>query len=125
MYACGDGYCSPRENSYTCPEDCADVCGDGFCNPNAGEDCHTCPEDCGSCRITCGDGICAYPNETIMNCPADCRPICGDGYCSESEDPISCPADCPGAYSKNDRIVSSLLSALLLAQTAFLGGRKL
>lgn len=125
LFACGDGYCSPRENSYTCPEDCADICGDHFCNPNAGEDCHTCPADCGPCRIICGDGICAYPNETIMNCPVDCKPICGDGYCSESEDPISCPSDCPGAYSKNDRIVSSLLSALLLAQTAFLGGRKL
>jgi hypothetical protein len=41
---CGDGICSPGEDSTTCPGDCPPVCGDGQCT--AGETWESCPGDC-------------------------------------------------------------------------------
>lgn len=41
----------------------------------------------------CGDGTCAE-SEDPATCPIDCPAQCGDGACTHSEDPADCPEDC-------------------------------
>jgi hypothetical protein len=77
-FGCMDGFCSPLENSISCPQDC----------PSEGQ-------------ITCNnDGFCGV-GENEVNCPRDCpptdsedQPVCGDGTCDFGEDNFTCPKDC-------------------------------
>lgn len=85
---CGDFYCEPGENPYTCCE-CA-TCGDGLCQSGCGESLYNCSYDC-----TCGNGFCDF-GEDRFSCPYDCQ--CGDGYCDFDEDHFSCPEDCDYQY---------------------------
>ncbi|NTX35221.1 hypothetical protein HUA78_12265 [Myxococcus sp. CA033] len=109
--SCGDGYCGPLEDSWscswdcgaptvcgngtcdfgesegTCPADC--YCGDGWCN---GESVYSCPVDCG-CPNPCGNGTCGA-GESTATCPGDCGSACGDGACNGTESVYSCAADC-------------------------------
>ena len=48
----------------------------------------------GSGGSDCGNSICES-TEDPLTCPSDCPDICGDGLCSGLEDALSCPADCP------------------------------
>jgi hypothetical protein len=42
----------------------------------------------------CGNSTCES-TEDPLTCPSDCPDLCGDALCSGSEDALSCPADCP------------------------------
>ncbi|MBS1118166.1 MAG: Alpha-tubulin suppressor and related protein-like protein [Deltaproteobacteria bacterium] len=63
--ACGNGTCSPGENTASCPMDCGTRIGDFACN-----------------------GL-----ETPTTAPTDCK-IAGDGRCTGSEDCGNQPTDC-------------------------------
>lgn len=42
----------------------------------------------------CGNSTCES-TEDPLTCPSDCPDLCGDGLCSGIEDALSCSADCP------------------------------
>jgi hypothetical protein len=42
----------------------------------------------------CGNSTCES-TEDPLTCPNDCPDLCGDGVCSGIEDALSCPGDCP------------------------------
>ena len=42
----------------------------------------------------CGNALCESTEDPV-SCPDDCPDLCGDGLCSGDEDVLSCAADCP------------------------------
>ncbi len=109
---CGDGVCTPPEDSTTCPQDCPAgglTCGDGVCEPP--EDEINCPPDCAValCRdetAECGAGACCPGLVEVgfcelgsdglcvcMDCGSVCR-ACGNGVCEANENECMCPQDC-------------------------------
>ncbi|MBI5608003.1 MAG: hypothetical protein HY902_03915 [Deltaproteobacteria bacterium] len=70
-YVCGDGKCSSKETTASCPKDCKNVavCGNGTCEN--GETTALCPKDCPSTLPGCGNGTCSI-TENFKSCPADC-----------------------------------------------------
>jgi hypothetical protein len=107
--SCGDGTCSPSEDSCTCPADCGSPpsaetsCTDGIDNDcDSFTDCDD--ADCtGDPACVCdSDGTCET-GEDCNNCSSDCisgagGAECGNGMCEagNGEDCRSCPADCNG-----------------------------
>jgi hypothetical protein len=72
---CGDGVCSPSEDTWSCPADCPDPCGDGVCSGS--EDVDNCRKDCA------GAGSCCEPHSgpgcsdlTMQNCLCDQHSWC-------------------------------------------------
>lgn len=79
-----------------CAEDpyCCDVAWDGICVREVATVC-----DRDACLPPCGDGICAFPEESCAVCATDCGacpppPVCGDQFCDFTESCFSCPGDC-------------------------------
>lgn len=101
---CGDGVCAPPENPCTCPVDCGlpmltevGRCADGIDNDCDGPiDCAD-PDCAGDPACTCGDGVCAPP-ENPCTCPIDCglpAPeglglTCADGIDNDCDGFIDC-----------------------------------
>ena len=97
---CGDGICSPYEDSSDCPVDCSN-CGDNLCT---GEETETsCPIDCESESLPFDQ-----PDQTISEdygLAVDLGPqltdqqvledsFCGDDTCDNEESIATCPIDC-------------------------------
>lgn len=89
---CGDGFCEALEDPSSCPEDCQLCDNDAICEPGEGNTCC----DCIFCE-SCGDGECAFPEETEQNCPKDCAQICGNCVCEVPETLATCASDCGGS----------------------------
>jgi hypothetical protein len=95
---CGDGACTPGEDTCNCPADCgAGSCGDGICCAQTGETRCNCERDCGA--STCGDNCCSAAELLDKSCPGDCvcgqcDVGCGNGCCSTACTSSPCQADC-------------------------------
>jgi hypothetical protein len=81
MTYCGDGYCSPDENTDLCPQDCH-CHNDGVCGEGEGLNCPDCGEPRDACGISCA---------TSDDCPSQLS--CFNAVCWEA---CLCGGDCGG-----------------------------
>ncbi|MFA5059296.1 MAG: hypothetical protein WC676_01535 [Candidatus Omnitrophota bacterium] len=84
---------TPIDGDVGCYADCPwiDTCGNNFCGPN--EDEYTCPPDC--CARLRNNGVCnndAPCYETIINTPNDCCVEYCSGHCGDNDCDVRCPA---------------------------------
>lgn len=95
--------CSPSTTNYTASASCAVTFQDTpdcRCNNTAGETYLTMPSDCSPCN---NDTICA-DTENPQTCPNDCPvglPCNNNGRCDANENFASCPADCTCTCNNN------------------------
>lgn len=115
--SCGDGFCAPAEDNFSCPPDCPlPFCGDGI--RGSGEACDDgnkgntdqCLNDCtkaycGDSFVLAGDEVCddgdgvnSDQYSAVAHCNATCKgfaPFCGDKLCQTNiENAVACPQDC-------------------------------
>lgn len=85
-------------------------------------------------ETVCGDGACAFP-ENSETCPEDCPPptpvfggtVCGDGTCAFPESYNTCPEDCPSPTAISWSLVGGIIAAVVvigLAITYFVARRR-
>ncbi len=104
--ACGDGKCdAATEDCGACPADCG-ACAPECVAKKAGD---PNPSGCGGCgceKCVCAmDSFCcktAWDSSCVDECSQQCKgpecggkAVCGNNTCDDTEDPTTCPNDCP------------------------------